>query len=402
MTSAPPVRKTPPAARAPRVRRIGLYLPNVRDNTALGVTVMTSILSWLEENPGFELARVNGFPFLSLAEVTRAKVHGLLCAPTSTRDVHDIYALKVPAVSVADFAAADDFPFVHEDNYQIGQLAAEYLVQRGFRSFGFVGLGDAMFSKRRRQGFRDGLKAAGGFETYSFEALGMQHGWERDYQLLEPWILQLPLPVAVFANTDHIGRLVTEICRENGLGVPSDVAVIGVGNKELECTMSSPPLTSIALDMKRETLLALRMLGTLMAGRKLENAEILVPPREIVTRKSTEIYMFADAKIGAIIEYLRRHATEGITIDDVLRKFPMSRRSLEMTCKKILGHPPYKEIQRIQLTEAKKLLRETKHGISEIADRTGFNDVNHLGRIFRMKIGVTPGEYRAREQNGLR
>lgn len=43
---------------------------------------------------------------------------------------------------------------------------------------------------------------------------------------------------------------------------------------------------------------------------------------------------------------------------------------------------------------AKKLLKEGKLPISEIASRTGFSNVRHLDRVFKRCEGVAPGQYR--------
>lgn len=54
--------------------------------------------------------------------------------------------------------------------------------------------------------------------------------------------------------------------------------------------------------------------------------------------------------------------------------------------------------QRLYLGEAKRLLRETGLDVSEIISRLGLVNRTHFYRVFRQDTGMTPKEYRAREQ----
>lgn len=54
--------------------------------------------------------------------------------------------------------------------------------------------------------------------------------------------------------------------------------------------------------------------------------------------------------------------------------------------------------QRLYLAEAKRLLRETDWGISEIISRLGFVNRTYFYQVFQEDTGMTPKEYRARER----
>jgi len=112
-----------------------------------------------------------------------------------------------------------------------GQLAAEYLLSKGFRCFGFVQTGDlpdyAIHPESKRlEGFRKGL-AQGGIDLpdeYTAE-LDLNHVGARERL---GRLLRLPDPPrAIFAATDDLGLLVLRMAREEGLRVPEDLAVIG-------------------------------------------------------------------------------------------------------------------------------------------------------------------------------
>lgn len=51
-------------------------------------------------------------------------------------------------------------------------------------------------------------------------------------------------------------------------------------------------------------------------------------------------------------------------------------------------------LNELRLTEAARLLRETKGNISEIGFAVGFQNPSHFGRAFRERFGVSPSEHR--------
>lgn len=51
-------------------------------------------------------------------------------------------------------------------------------------------------------------------------------------------------------------------------------------------------------------------------------------------------------------------------------------------------------LNELRLTEAARLLRETKGNISEIAFAVGFQNASHFGRAFRERFGCSPSEHR--------
>ncbi len=62
---------------------------------------------------------------------------------------------------------------------------------------------------------------------------------------------QLPHPLALFACNDIRGQQVLNACREHQIKVPEEVAVMGVDNDEVLCSLCHPPLTSIEPDTER-------------------------------------------------------------------------------------------------------------------------------------------------------
>jgi len=55
-------------------------------------------------------------------------------------------------------------------------------------------------------------------------------------------------------------------------------------------------------------------------------------------------------------------------------------------------------LNELRLTEAARLLKETRGNVSEIAYAVGFQNASHFGRAFREKFGVSPSDYRTAER----
>jgi LacI family transcriptional regulator len=175
------------------------------------------------------------------------------------------------------------------------------------------------------------------------------------------------------------------------------VAVLGVDNDEVLCSLSPPPLSSVILNPRRAGWEAAVLLDKLMRGSKLraDDHVCLIPPVGVATRQSTDILAVDDPKIASALRFIREHACEGIKVGDVLAHNPMARRVLEMRFQKLIGRTPRQELLRVKLSRVKELLVGTRFPVWQIAERVGL-DANHLSVVFRQATGVGPRAYRER------
>ena len=109
---------------------------------------------------------------------------------------------------------------------------------------------------------------------------------------------------------DSQGRYVLEACRQAGLNVPEDVAIIGVDNDELMCELAVPPLSSVAHATEQIGFQAVELLDTLMTGHRRRPVHITVPPACLVTRQSSDIVAIDDEVVSRATEFIRENATE--------------------------------------------------------------------------------------------
>jgi LacI family transcriptional regulator len=107
----------------------------------------------------------------------------------------------------------------------------------------------------------------------------------------------------------------------------------------------------------------------------------------------------ADADVAAALHYIREHACDGLTVDDLLVQMAMSRRTIERRFLNSLGRSPKDEIIRVQLGYVKRLLSMTDYPLAKVAQLTGFSYVESMCELFKRTTGQTPGQYR-REVKG--
>jgi LacI family transcriptional regulator len=140
------------------------------------------------------------------------------------------------------------------------------------------------------------------------------------------------------------------------------------------------------------------LLEQMMDGQKPPVQPLLIPPLGIVTRRSTDVLALEDRKLAAGLRFMREHAFDRITINEVARASAMSRRVFERRFARQVGRTPKAEVLRLRLERVKQLLLDTDWSLAEIAGRTGFKYGEYLHTVFSGKIGVTPGEFRRRSQ----
>jgi LacI family transcriptional regulator len=304
----------------------------------------------------------------------------------------------IPVVDLTDIHGDLGLVHVWTDHRRVGEMAAEHLLERGFRSLAYCGFSDHNWSHRRLEGFAARLKLQGltpaEFQT-PWKASGPQH-WESQQQRLGDWLTSLPRPLGVMACNDLRGQQVLDACRRRFLAVPEEVAVIGVDNDQLLCDICDPPLSSVVPHAERIGYEAAALLDGLMNKEPPLQRILIIEPRGVVTRQSTDVLAIDDPQIATAVSFIRRHACDGITVSEVLEQVTLSRSVLERRFRRFVGKSPQQEIRDVQLKRVKQLLAETDLPLEAIALRTGFAHPEYLSVVFKREIGEPPGEYRRR------
>lgn len=296
-------------------------------------------------------------------------------------------------------------PVVCMDDYAVGTMAAEHLMDCRLEHFGFYGYrSDSPLACNRFNGFCDAL-ASRGFTCYE-PGLGWTTSveWQgpRDPEALIDWLQVLPKPVGIMAIDDSAAHELASVCLRANIAVPERVAIIGVNNDDLLCESAWPPLSSVNCDYSRTGYIAASLLDKLLQGQALQDQEriIRLPPLGVIRRQSTDILALDNPDLVEAIRYIREHACDPCTVSDVLRHVPVNRRWLERQFVATLGRTPHDEIMRVRIEVAKRLLLQPELSLPDIAIRCGFAANQNFGRAFLKLIGTTPGAYRRTATRG--
>jgi LacI family transcriptional regulator len=313
--------------------------------------------------------------------------------------------LRIPIVDVRGSVPGLSFPLIDTDDEKVACLAAEHLLERGFRHYAFCGFAGANYSDKRSRWFAIRLAQAGyGCHIYSPPGASGRgatiHHEKRGLLFQEDllnWLKSLPTPVGVMACNDIRGQQILNLCRRADRMVPEEVAVIGVDNDHVLCELSDPPMSSVVPDTLRIGYEAAVLLEKMMDGDARPDKPSLIAPLGIVTRHSTEVLAMDDLKLAAGVRLIRQRAFDHLTVNEVARAAGMSRRVFERRFSRQVGRSPKAEILRLRLERVKQLLADTDLALSEIAGKTGFKYGEYLHTVFTHKIGLTPGEFRRQQ-----
>jgi len=96
--------------------------------------------------------------------------------------------------------------------------------------------------------------------------------------------------------------------------------------------------------------------------------------------------------ISRILKYLHENYTYDVTVEDVARKFKISKSTLYNTFTEYIGISFKEYLIRLRITKAMGLL---KSGVSvtETANLSGFNSYAHFIRTFSKRTGISPKQF---------
>jgi LacI family transcriptional regulator len=321
--------------------------------------------------------------------------HGIIARATAELAEQAAKA-GVPVVNVWSGSPARTVPSVLADYEACGRMAAEHLLQRGFRRFAFHGHVRHLGTSLALAGFKGALRAAKCRCTTLLASPRRNESaryWEQYVVRLERWIGGWKPPLGVFAIQDIICRYLANACQNAGLRIPEDVALIGLGNEPVICNSPEPSLSSFDVGFDRIGYEAAALLDRLMDGKAAPETPIVIEPKELVVRRSTDIYVVADPLVAAALLFIAAHSHENIRVGAVAKHVHATVRSLRRHFHAALGRTRMEEIARLRLERAKRLLVESDEPIKQLASNCGYRDVKHFHKVFRADEGTTPGEY---------
>lgn len=388
------MRKRVKTCRNPVAPRVALL---VETSLASGREILQGITRYVHEHRPWALYHEpHGLEESAPRWLRRWKGDGIIARIQTREMAEEIAASGIAAVDVLGVVPALPFPLVHVDNAAIARMAAEHLLERGLRHFGFFGIEGENWSEQRRAEFCTAIAAAGsGVAVYELprDARGSR-SWERVENKLARWVATLPKPAGIFVCSDQRGPQFLEACRRAGVQVPDEVAVIGVDNDEPLCEVCHPPLSSIQAGHLNVGYEAAALLDTLMRGMPAAKKPVLVPPQQAIARLSTDVLSIADADLATALKLIRDHAHEGLGVTAIARELGVSRSVLQRRFRAVLKRSVHQEILAAKIKRARELLLKTDLPLATVAERAGFKHQEYMGAVFKARLRQTPGQMR--------
>src|ERR1700726_4497078 len=313
-----------------------------------------------------------------------------------------VISAGVPVVEISSVRKDLGIPCVMEDNEAIGRLGAEHLLERNLKTFVWAPFWDDTVNEERFQGFASATRSAG-FDCVRLLPVNTRRSSRSNRHmnrtLRRRWVIHtirsLRYPLGIFCYNDCVAADIVDACIESGIRIPDEVAVLGVDNDPVICDCVQVPLSSVRHDLEGMAYEAAALLDCLINGEPPPKIPKRIPPKGVVTRKSTEVLAVENPKVSAALSYIQGNFPRGsLSVDDVAAYTRLPRRSLERAFRAELQRTVLHEILRVRINHAQKLLETTPHSVTDIAIRSGFASLNHFFRVFHSRTGLTPRAFR--------
>ena len=328
----------------------------------------------------------------SVAWLKHARVDGALTLVLTQKERKTVRSLAFPVVTLGGRIAPGTMPTVTSNEPRVGQMAAEYFLDLGFKQLAFYGTSDTWYSRERQSGFAATAQRAG-VECKSL-LVPVSHSSSGQQPQLERWLRALPRPVGILASIDMRAAMIVDTCAHIGLRVPDDVAVIGVDNDQFVCEQSPVSISSVERDDWKVGWEAAAMLDRLMSGEKLSKTHVLVDPARVEARQSTRTIPVTDSFLAGLIAEAREHLDRPFGVEWFVERGKCSRRWLETRFRAELGQTPLVIINRLRVGKARDMLANTGQSLSDIAVQCGFSDLRRFRVVFFRHTSMTPKQYR--------
>lgn len=321
---------------------------------------------------------------------------GLITHIASPAQARRLHASGVPTVNIAGQTRPDQPIYTVQTDFQrAGELAAEFLLERGYQAFGVcLPVERSFHAQAANAGFEARVKQDG-FDCLRLDRQYLAHKRGGEFQAaISQMLLSLERRTALLAAWDSLAARITQVAAEQGIFVPEDLAVIGLGDERRHSELARPQITSVDTAQVERGYVAADILRRLLEGKQVRPYERLIEPRRVIERQSTRLLNTDDPEVIAAMRFIRDHADVPINVSDVMECVSCSRRKLEYSFERELGSTIHQEVWRAHVDLAKQILAETELDLVDVAMQSGFASQSTFSHVFRSRTGMTPTRYR--------
>ncbi len=99
-------------------------------------------------------------------------------------------------------------------------------------------------------------------------------------------------------------------------------------------------------------------------------------------------------KLRQITDWMAGHLVEEFSLGRLAAQAGLSKFHFQRLFKAATGVAPSRYHMDLRINEARRLLRETKMSVVDVALEVGYANPSHFARLFRRETGLTPSDYR--------
>ena len=291
-------------------------------------------------------------------------------------------------------------PHIIGNHKKLAELCVNYFIDRGHSNFGFFGSGKLRWIDEFSTHCQRIIKEKAQIERfYAYRFIVRNHPWIESSNDIIEWVKSLPKPIGIICCNDKEAYYLIEVCRQCGVVVPSEVAILGIGNDADLCNLSQPTLSSVSIDTENTGYNLVRDIYKSFQNGATVFKDTIISASHVVSRKSTNIFANSDAHVSTVLKYIHNNYEKKILVDNLTQLVPLSRRLLETRFKEATEDSIYQYIQKLRMTRLAERLIESKKSITNIVLDYEYSDYKNIARQFRQFKGMSPSEYRERYLN---
>ena len=202
-------------------------------------------------------------------------------------------------------------------------------------------------------------------------------------EMAKEWMPDVVFSDIKMPEMDGIG-LISRLQEMN----PSILCVIVSGYSDFEYTRAAIQNNAVDYLLKPVNPEELSALLARMEAVLLAREQTIVPNREIN----------AEQIVQNVMIYLRENYSRQIDFAAVAEAQAVSAPYLSRLFHEYAGVSPSRYLTGYRMEQAKKLLRDSRLSIGEIAERVGYPDPFHFSKTFKNTVGVSPSQFRTPEE----
>ena len=123
-------------------------------------------------------------------------------------------------------------------------------------------------------------------------------------------------PIGVIVVSDFLARVLVDVCKDLGLSVPKDVAIVAHASAPMTSESFNPTITTIDNNLTEVGFRAAETLDKIIRGHKVP-IEQYVRPHDIVGRMSTDALAVEDPLVRKALRFIWDNISESPSVIEV-------------------------------------------------------------------------------------